>query len=123
MKSDQMIAVCGIDCGSCDIRRAPDDSEAADNIVAWFKKEGWLKEDEGIKEVIERGMYCTGCRGDRSIHWDSECQILVCCIDEKGYEFCYQCEDFPCEQLVKWAEQGEQYRQALDRLKTMKEGR
>ncbi len=60
-----MIAVCGIDCGSCDIRRAPDDFEAAQRIVAWYKKEGWLKVDEGIKEVIERSMYCKGVKTDR----------------------------------------------------------
>lgn len=115
-----MIAVCGLDCKSCDIRKAPTDPEAAERIVAWFKKEGWIEEDEGIQEIIERSMYCTGCKGDRSIHWSPECQILTCCVDDKGYEFCYQCSEFPCDQLTKWAEQDDSYRHALERLKIMK---
>jgi len=63
LKND-MIAVCGLDCSPCDIRKAPSDPEAAKRVVAWFKKEGWLKKNEGIEEVIKRGMYCKGCRGD-----------------------------------------------------------
>ena len=120
MEPEEMIAVCGLNCGMCDIRRAPDDPEAAQRIVTWFRKEGWLKEDEGMKEVIERSMYCKGCRGDRSVHWSPDCSILACCVDDKGHEFCYQCDDFPCEQLIKWAEQGAPYTDALNRLKAMK---
>jgi hypothetical protein len=120
MKSDQMIAFCGLVCESCDIRRAPEDPEAAERIVVWFKEEGWLKENEGIHEVIEHYMYCRGCKGDRSVHWSPECPLLVCCTN-KGLEFCCQCSEFPCEQLVEWAEQGEPYSQALARLKAMKD--
>ncbi len=120
MKSN--IAVCGLDCELCDIRKAPHDPEAAQRIVAWFKKEEWLSEDEGIDEIIERSMYCTGCRGDRSVHWSPDCPILICCVDKKGLEFCYQCSEFPCEQLTEWAQQGEQYSQALTRLEKMKKG-
>lgn len=121
MKLNQMIAVCGLDCESCDIRRAPNDPEAAQRIVAWFKREGWLKEDEGITEIIERSMYCKGCKGDRSVHWSPDCEILTCCINDKGHQFCYECSVFPCEQLITWAEQNEGYFEALNRLKTMKE--
>lgn len=122
MKSKKdMIAVCGLDCGPCDIRRAPIEPEAAQHIVAWFKKKGWLKENEDIAEAIERGMYCKGCRGDRSVHWSADCWILKCCVDDKGYEFCYECNIFPCERLTEWAKQSENFSQALDRLKKMKE--
>ena len=95
-----MIAVCGIDCGACDIRRAPHETEAAKRIVAWFKKEGWLKENEGINEVVERHMYCRGCREDRSVHWSPDCRILKCCVDNKGYKFCYECDTFPCQTVL-----------------------
>lgn len=116
----EMIAVCGLNCESCDIRRAPEDPEAAQRIVAWFKKEGWLKEDEGINEVVARSMYCKGCRGDRAVHWSPDCSILQCCID-KGHQFCCECSNFPCDQLISWADQDEGYREALHRLKSMKE--
>jgi hypothetical protein len=116
-----MIAVCGLECGPCDIRRAPSDPEAAKRIVAWFRKEGWLEEHEGIAEVIKRGMYCKGCRGDRSVHWSPDCEILNCCVDKKGYEFCFECDVFPCEQLSERAKQDAHYGNALARLKQMKE--
>lgn len=122
MKSrKEMIAVCGLDCGYCDIRRAPTDPEAAERIVAWFRKEGWLKENEGINEVVKRSMYCKGCRGDRSVHWSPDCWILKCCVDEKGHEFCFECSTFPCERLMERAEKSDHYDQALGRLKQMKE--
>ncbi len=125
MNSDmELIAVCGLDCGPCDIRKIltwSQDPDKAQRIVEWFQREGWLKEDEGIDEVINKGMYCKGCKGDRSAHWSPDCKILTCCVDEKNYEFCYQCDDFPCKLLVEWANQNESYSLALNRLKDMKE--
>lgn len=117
----QMIGVCGLDCGGCDIRRVPTDPEAAEHVAAWFKKMGWLKEGEGIPDVVRKSPYCKGCRGNRSVHWSADCWILICCVDEKGLEFCYQCDTFPCERLSDWGEQNARYTQALDRLKQMRE--
>ncbi|MGC1122137.1 MAG: DUF3795 domain-containing protein [Candidatus Methanofastidiosia archaeon] len=73
MTCKEMIAVCGLDCEPCDIRRVPFDSEAAERIAKWFRTQGWIKENEGIGEVISRKMYCKGCRGDRLVHWSPEC--------------------------------------------------
>lgn len=116
-----MIAVCGLDCGNCDIRNVPTDPGAAKRVVAWFQDQGWLKAEEGVKEIIARRMYCTGCRGDRSLHWSAECWILHCCVDEKGLEFCSECRDFPCSKLADWAKQSAGYAEALARLQRMKE--
>ncbi len=118
---EQMIAVCGLDCGSCDIRRVPTDAEAAGRVVAWFKEMGWLEENEGVSEVLQRSMYCQGCRGDRSVHWSADCWILKCCVDDRGLAFCYECDTFPCEKLDDWAGQNASYTQALNRLKQMRE--
>lgn len=120
-EKNDMTAVCGLDCESCEIRKAPFDPEAAQSVVAWFKQMDWLKEDEGINEIIERVMYCRGCRGDRSVHWSADCWILKCCVDLKGLEYCYQCEDFPCSNLTDWAKKSTDYTDALNRLKYMKE--
>lgn len=116
-----LTAVCGLDCGSCDIRRAPTDAVAAQRILAWFREMGWLDENEGLSEVIQRSMYCTGCRGDRSVHWSPDCWILKCCADEKGLDFCHECDVFPCEQLNEWSMENVQYAQALERLQRMGE--
>jgi len=120
---EQMIAVCGLDCTSCPLRMASlGDVEAARGLAKWWKKEGWLKEDEGASEVLERGPHCQHCRGDRSVHWSPDCWILKCCVDEKELEFCYECDDFPCEQLNEWAKKGASYTESLNRLWSMREG-
>jgi hypothetical protein len=118
--TNQMIAVCGLDCGNCDLRKVPSDPEAAQRVVAWFREMGWLNESEGISEVMERSMYCKGCREDRSVHWSPDCWILQCCVDEKGLAFCYECGDFPCERLSEWAKGSAKYAQALDRLQRVR---
>lgn len=116
-----LVAVCGLDCGSCDIRLVPTDPEAAGRVVAWFRDMGWLEENEGVAEIIKRSMYCKGCRGDRSVHWSADCWILNCCVDEKGLSFCYECDDFPCEQLIEWGNQSANYGEALGRLQAMRQ--
>lgn len=118
MESIDMMAVCGLDCGTCDIRRAPEDPDAAQSVVDWFRKRGWLEEDEGIAQVIEREMYCTGCRGDRVVHWAPDCPLLICCVDEKHLEHCAQCDEFVCEKLQAFATDGHaHHREAVERLK------
>jgi hypothetical protein len=113
-------APCGIDCGRCNLFCAPDDEQAAASLVAWFKNEGWLKEDEGAREIMKRGPYCNGCRGDRSVQWSGDCLIRKCCVDDRRLQFCSECDEFPCETLVSWARNGAHHAQALDRLKAMK---
>jgi hypothetical protein len=114
-----MIAVCGLDCGNCEIRLAPTDAGAAHSVIAWFKQMGWLAEHEGLAEVIERRMYCQGCRGDRSRHWSADCWILECCVDDRQLEHCHQCAEFPCKRLVAWSQQNTGYAAALSRLQGM----
>jgi len=115
-----MTAVCGLDCGSCDIRRVPFDAEAAQRVVAWFQKRGWLEEGEGVSQVLQRSMYCKGCHGDRSVHWSPDCWILKCCVDEKGLKYCSECEDFPCERLAERAKESTRYAEGLERLQRMR---
>jgi hypothetical protein len=113
-----MMGVCGMDCGSCDIRLAPTDPDAAEVVLAWFRKMEWLEEDEGIAEVVERGMVCQGCRGDRSLHWSPDCALLQCCVDEKGLTHCAQCDELVCDRLEAFATDGQaHHREAVERLK------
>ena len=111
------IAACGLNCETCEIRCAPFDAEAADEVVKWFQSQGWLAEDEGMPEVLERKMYCTGCLGSRETHWSADCWILLCCVDEHGLENCSQCPDFPCNRLVEWSTQNDSYQKALENLR------
>ena len=111
-----MIAVCGLDCGSCEIFKVPTDPEAAESVTSWFKEMGWLKEGKGVSDVVKDAPYCMGCRGDRAVHWSSDCWILKCCVDDKGHDYCHECEGFPCEKLTSWSKENEQYGRAFERL-------
>ena len=113
------MAVCGLDCAGCDIRKVPTDTAAAQRVLEWFRSMDWLQEGEGVPEIIERRMYCCGCHGDRTLHWSADCWILQCCVDEKGLSFCYECESFPCARLVEWSTQNAGYTKALERLCTL----
>jgi hypothetical protein len=110
---NQMIAVCGLDCSGCDIRLATSDPKIAQQIADWFKKE--RNEEVKIKDI-----HCLGCKSDRTKHWSPDCWILQCCVDKKGLEFCYECEEFPCEELSQWAKSSRKYGEALNKLKEMK---
>lgn len=57
-KNTDMIAACGLNCGECSLRRIEFDKAAAKKVIKWFKQEGWLKDNEGLKEVLARKMYC-----------------------------------------------------------------
>jgi len=121
----EWIAACGLDCESCSIRRIAFDEEAAKECVGWYRSMGWLKETEGLDEALERGMTCHGCKGDRSVHWSVDgdgkvgCWILSCCVDQKGFEFCSDCAEFPCDRLVKWSKENRSYAEAFERLTAM----
>jgi len=39
---------------------------------------------------------------------------------KKGLDFCYHCEDFPCEKLNDWAKGSKKYGEALNQLKEMR---
>jgi len=55
------------------------------------------------------------------VHWSADCWILKCCVDDKGLQFCYQCDGFPCERLSGRANESKRYDQALYRLHRMRE--
>jgi hypothetical protein len=97
----------------------PLDAEAAEKTIGWFKEMGWLNETEGVAEAIERGMYCTGCQGDRSVHWSANCTILLCCVDGKHQQHCGQCAELlSCDKLEAFAnDEHAHHKAAVDRLR------
>lgn len=109
---NEIIAVCGLNCSDCDIYKAADSPELAEGIVKWFKKNRNVK-------LNAMDIRCGGCRGKRDEHWSSDCWILKCCVDEKGLEYCSECDDFPCDKLLEWSKESEGYARALNRLKSM----
>jgi len=117
---ERWIAACGLDCEACEIRRVPFDAEAAQAVVAWFRKMGWLQDDQGLTEILTRRMYCQGCHGARGLHWSPDCWILHCCVDDKGLVTCSECATFPCDRLQEWSTGNDGYAKALQRLEQLK---
>jgi hypothetical protein len=111
---ERMIAACGLVWDGCDMMEASTNAELAQRISDWFKRE--LSED-----VKPEQIHCAGCRGDRDVHWSADCWILLCCVDRRGLDFCYECEEFPCGRLEEWAGQNDRYGEALERLRTMQQ--
>jgi hypothetical protein len=118
---DENIAACGIDCGKCPFPHIHESLENAQKWVGQFRQWGVIKENEGAEEIMAKGPYCISCRGDRTKHWSANCEILKCCVDEKGLDNCSQCGEFPCEKLVEWSEKRPQHARALARLKKLNE--
>lgn len=116
-------AACGLNCETCEIRLAPHDADAAEGVMKWFRSMAWLKEDEGMDEVIERRMYCTGCHGSRETHWSADCWILICCVDDHNLNNCSECETFPCDRLLEWSGENKSYEAAFAGLNALNETR
>ncbi|MFN2299399.1 MAG: DUF3795 domain-containing protein [Anaerolineales bacterium] len=117
---ERIIAVCGMDCTACPIRTADIKKESAESLIGWWKGEGWVKEGEGVEDLMKRGPYCRGCRGDRKVHWSADCWILACAVDQKGLAHCSECAEFPCAKLTEWSKAEEMNAKAFDRLVQIK---
>ena len=86
---DQYIAYCGLDCASCDARRATiNDDDAMREKVA-----GLWSELNGV-EITPQMINCEGCRinGVKTPYCDSLCPIRQCAA-EKNYETCGDCAE------------------------------
>jgi len=116
---NDMMAACGLLCGSCPIRRVQFDNDSAKKDIEWYREMGWLSENEDVEAAIRKGLYCDGCLRDRTRHWSPDCWILGCCADDRGLEYCSHCHDFPCAKLVEWSEQNDRYRDAFGRLEKL----
>ena len=97
---------CGLDCYDCPIR-----------LRTKEELDYWTQQKVDLEKIR-----CGGCRSERNEdHWSPQCKILQCCVYERGYEFCAQCQDFPCPILEVWAKEYEHHAQAVEALKKMKD--
>ncbi len=81
-----LIAPCGIHCGDCGAHLIKDRPGALDTLLAMgFRKES---------------LPCPGCRAVKG-----DCAAIpgTCetyeCVSGRGFDFCFECPDFPCARL------------------------
>lgn len=104
----RLIAPCGLMCHTCDAMEDGVVNKAAKKLLFVLGSyDSFLKSCPGsrpisgkypdFKEVLEylANVKCKGCREDHCL--GSDC-IVPECVKGKGIDFCYQCEDFPCDQ-------------------------
>lgn len=85
---------CGLYCGACPLNRAASDRAFAERLA---QRMGRAVEEVG----------CIGCRPQKGLPGTMAgivCETYDCCVNQKGLEFCYQCDDFPCLKLFPAAD-------------------
>ncbi len=95
-------AVCGIDCESeCIIYRA-------------YVNDNRLLRQQLAKELLgDRNRWpeirCDGCKGEQAICYKPHCAVKTC-ARYRNYEFCYECNQYQCSQLIKTQEKNRKIR-------------
>jgi hypothetical protein len=95
MDFQQLTSPCGLDCFNCPMYLANEDLELRKKI------------SEKIGLSFESSK-CAGCRNEKgliSFQGDTKPCKVFSCTEEKGFRFCYECNDFPCDSLHPYADQ------------------
>jgi len=81
-------APCGLFCGACPLYKAEHDPEFRNSLAEKMK-------------VPPNRARCPGCRpaSGNVTPIDGQCQTYVC-SESKKLDFCYRCNDFPCNKLA-----------------------
>ncbi len=83
-------AICGLFCTSCPLFIGTvEDRPRLEKMAEQF---GRSIED----------MDCEGCRSDNVCFFCKEKCIMLRCATEKGLDFCVDCEEYPCADLVEF---------------------
>lgn len=83
----KLTAPCGLYYGGCSLYRARSDKALAERM--------------GVS--ADMVPICLGCRaqeGRIAVVAEPVCSTYNCAVSEKGLEFCYQCDEFPCLKLA-----------------------
>jgi hypothetical protein len=89
MDKKLLTSPCGLACFNC--------ATYEGNIT-----EEWKKEVSEIFKIPVEETSCKGCRdekGNCKFTINNECATWNC-VQEKGVNFCYECEEFPCKLLA-----------------------
>ena len=95
----KLAAPCGLYCGACPVFRATASGDSAS-----------LQRIAQTMDVSPEQVNCLGClaeKGRPKILEGRVCPTYRCCIEQKGLQFCYQCQDFPCLKLAPCADRAQ----------------
>jgi hypothetical protein len=91
-----LLAPCGLYCGVCAIHIADRDNNSKFKKILVDVYKPFSKTVEDIK--------CKGCLAEKEEDIFGYCKMCPIrdCVKSKGFESCYQCEDFPCKFIDKF---------------------
>ena len=95
------VAPCGLYCGVCAIHIAGRDNNQKfkERLVKLYQSgvpgKGTLPNTENL--TVD-DIKCSGCLSEDKFMHCKQCEIREC-TQEKGYEGCHQCDEFPCEYI------------------------
>ena len=96
MDKSALVGRCGLYCGACVIYRAErDDPEWQKRLAEHFK-------------CPPEKVSCQGCGVLTPNCWGNDCG-MVKCLNEKGYEFCYECSEYEAKTCDKFEEIWKRY--------------
>jgi hypothetical protein len=105
------LSFCGLNCSVCEIYRASHgDLDLHEELVLWFQE----NIDKNITEIS-----CEKCRRLNKKCWTENC-FFRNCATERGYTYCFECEDFICEELEKFAQTAPHHARTIKNMKQMK---
>ena len=100
MNYKQMTAPCGRDCFNCPFYLATKNDKYKKIIAQKY-------------EIKHEDVPCNGCKNIegqcnflKSIGFSTQCKIYKC-SSEKNVDFCYECNEFPCDLLHPLADQAD----------------
>lgn len=81
---------CGLNCGACPVGIANERED--DNWIRKMAKD-WGRNTEDLR--------CNGCKANVNATFCMDCQMRLCARN-KGVEFCFECDNFPCEIITQF---------------------
>lgn len=93
----QTTAACGLDCFNCPSHENNITDVGRQQLAAFFKKD---KSD----------VACTGCQSVKGqcLFVNGKCATYAC-VAEKGVNYCFECNEFPCSKLMPSRESAENF--------------
>jgi hypothetical protein len=85
----KLAAVCGLYCEACTL------------YIATAEDPARLKSLAGRLKLSEEAIKCHGCRSDKRWPYCEKCKMSACAA-EKNIDFCIECGEYPCEELIKF---------------------
>ena len=108
------IACCGVDCAGCPARLAleNDDDELRRRTAAQ-----WSRAYQA--QISPEQIACKGCRSAQGPYFShcGECAVRAC-VQEKGWDNCAPCPEFPCDDLADIHNFAPEARKALEGLRS-----